>query len=120
MLSSNDNESSSPIRGIGSFQTALDTNQRLEFDLSEDGSLLFGGKKRFIRLAKTGRIIEIALRFGTALIDFNALAVTSIVLLGSLCVDFVQVCLRLAVRWGSRGNFCAGCKTAGCLFPELS
>ena len=61
MMSSNANESSSPIRGIGSFQTSLDTNQRLEFDLSEDGSHLFaGGLDQCVRVyeTKTGKLVQ--------------------------------------------------------------
>lgn len=49
-----DTNEGQPIRGIGSFRTLSDTNQRLEFDLSEDGNTLYaGGMDRCVRIYDT-------------------------------------------------------------------
>lgn len=49
-----DTNESQPIRGIGSFRTLSDTNQRLEFDLSDDGNTLYaGGTDRCVRIYDT-------------------------------------------------------------------
>jgi len=43
VLSGNPDYQNQPIMGVGSFTTSSDTNQRLEFDLSKDGSTLYVG-----------------------------------------------------------------------------
>jgi WD40 repeat protein len=43
MLSDNADYQSNPVRGIGSYETSSDTNQRLEFDIDESGRMLFVG-----------------------------------------------------------------------------
>ena len=51
----------SPIRGIGSFRTVSNTNQRLQFDLSDDGNTLYaGGMDRCVRIYDTqsGRLLN--------------------------------------------------------------
>eukprot|EP00977_Amphora_coffeiformis_P024081 scaffold15034_cov181-Amphora_coffeaeformis.AAC.13 len=51
----------SPIRGIGSFRTVSDTNQRLQFDLSDDGTTLYaGGMDRCVRIydTQTGKLLS--------------------------------------------------------------
>lgn len=49
-----DTNESHPVRGIGSFRTASNTNQRLEFDLNDDGSILYvGGMDRCVRIYDT-------------------------------------------------------------------
>lgn len=51
MLSGNPDYQSNPIRGIGSFETDSDTNQRLEFDLDDTGERLFvGGRDKCVRI----------------------------------------------------------------------
>ena len=51
MLSGMEEFQSQPISGYGSFETANDTNQRLEFDLTESGDKLFvGGQDRSARI----------------------------------------------------------------------
>ena len=95
MLGSSADESSSPIRGIGSFQTASDTNQRLEFDLSRDGSLLFaGGLDRCVRIydTKTGKVLNTLEQLDDAA---NGVSVTS----------FSNQSSYLAVATGSRRFF---------------
>ena len=60
MLSDN-NQEYTPVRGIASYQTASDTNQRLEFDLSDDGNTLFvGGRDRCVRIydTKSGNLLN--------------------------------------------------------------
>lgn len=56
-----DNQDATPVRGIGSFPAALNTNQRLEFDLSDDGSMLFvGGVDQCVRIYDTqsGKLVD--------------------------------------------------------------
>lgn len=49
-----DTQGSHPIRGLGSFSTVSNTNQRLEFDISDDGRTLFvGGMDRCVRIYDT-------------------------------------------------------------------
>ena len=55
------NHDSTPIRGIGSFETVSDTNQRLEFDLNDTGSMLYvGGRDQCIRIYDTqsGKLVD--------------------------------------------------------------
>lgn len=53
-VSGNPDHASNPIRGISSFATDSDTNQRLEFDLDENGENLFiGGKDKCVRMYNT-------------------------------------------------------------------
>ena len=51
MLSANSEYQSHPIRGLASFSTKNDTNQRLEFDLDETGRRIFvGGRDQCVRI----------------------------------------------------------------------
>jgi WD40 repeat protein len=51
MISGNPEYQSNPIRGMGSFETDSDTNQRLEFDLDDTGKHLYvGGRDKCVRI----------------------------------------------------------------------
>ena len=51
MLSDNPENQSHPIQGFGSFATKNDTNQRIEFDLDEQGKTIFvGGRDECVRI----------------------------------------------------------------------
>lgn len=54
MLSGHANYQSHPIRGLASFATSSDTNQRLEFDLDNDSSKIYvGGRDKCVRIYDT-------------------------------------------------------------------
>jgi len=51
MLSGNPHYQSNPVRGLGSYKTDSNTNQRLEFDLDETGQTLYvGGRDKCVRI----------------------------------------------------------------------
>jgi WD40 repeat protein len=61
MLSGNEEYASCPIRGIFSYATCSDTNQRLEFDFDKHGRRLFvGGHDRCVRIydVQSGKLLE--------------------------------------------------------------
>ena len=50
MVSGNEDHASCPVRGIASYETRSDTNQRLEFDFDDAGNRLFvGGLDKCVR-----------------------------------------------------------------------
>lgn len=61
MVSGNEDHASCPIRGIASYATRSDTNQRLEFDFDNDGRRLFvGGLDKCVRTydVSSGKLLE--------------------------------------------------------------
>lgn len=60
MLSCDPSHQSNPVRGLASFATVSDTNQRLEFDIDKSGEMLFVGcQDECVRVynLKTGKIL---------------------------------------------------------------
>lgn len=61
MLSGNAEYQSNPVRGLASYATDSNTNQRLEFDVNETGQRLYvGGQDRCVRIydVASGKLIE--------------------------------------------------------------